>query len=56
MAAVSAVSGRTFAWVLGGVLTVGFVGLFIGPTSLAVGYSLMREWTGIEPAVVNDIS
>ncbi|NHZ88066.1 AI-2E family transporter [Massilia sp. CCM 8733] len=41
--------------VLGGVLAFGFVGLFIGPTLLAVGYSLMREWTGIEPAVVNDI-
>jgi hypothetical protein len=30
----------------------GFVGLFIGPTLLAVGYSRMREWTGIEPAIV----
>jgi predicted PurR-regulated permease PerM len=38
--------------VLGGVLAFGFVGLFIGPVLLAVGYSLIREWTGIEPAVV----
>lgn len=38
--------------VLGGVIAFGFVGLFIGPVLLAVGYSLMREWTGIEPAVV----
>lgn len=38
--------------VLGGVLAFGFVGLFIGPVLLAVGYSLMREWTGIEPAEV----
>ncbi|SHH26264.1 AI-2E family transporter [Massilia sp. CF038] len=38
--------------VLGGVLAFGFVGLFIGPVLLAVGYSLMREWTGIEPATV----
>jgi len=37
--------------VLGGVLAFGFVGLFIGPTLLAVGYSLLREWTGIDPAV-----
>ena len=36
--------------VLGGVLAFGFVGLFIGPTLLAVGYSLLREWTGIAPA------
>lgn len=35
--------------VLGGVLAFGFVGLFIGPVLLAVGYSLIREWTGIEP-------
>jgi predicted PurR-regulated permease PerM len=38
--------------VLGGVIAFGFVGLFIGPVLLAVGYSLMREWTGTEPAVV----
>ena len=39
--------------VLGGVLAFGFVGLFIGPVLLAVGYSLIREWTGIEPAVAD---
>ncbi len=39
--------------VLGGVLAFGFVGLFIGPVLLAVGYSLIREWTGIEPALVD---
>ena len=38
--------------VLGGVIAFGFVGLFIGPVLLAVGYSLMREWTGVEPAAV----
>lgn len=40
--------------VLGGVLAFGFVGLFIGPTLLAVGYSLLREWTGMTPAVVTE--
>ena len=40
--------------VLGGVLAFGFVGLFIGPVLLAVGYSLMREWTGTEPGPVTD--
>jgi predicted PurR-regulated permease PerM len=40
--------------VLGGVLAFGFVGLFIGPTLLAVGYSLMRDWTGVTPAVPAD--
>ncbi len=38
--------------VLGGVIGFGFVGLFIGPVLLAVGYSLVREWTGLEPAVI----
>jgi predicted PurR-regulated permease PerM len=27
-------------------MAFGFVGLFIGPTLLAVGYSLLRNWTG----------
>jgi predicted PurR-regulated permease PerM len=31
--------------VLGGVLAFGFVGVFIGPTLLAVGFSLLQEWT-----------
>lgn len=30
--------------VMGGVLAFGFVGIFIGPTLLAVGFSLMQEW------------
>ena len=31
--------------VLGGLMAFGFIGSFIGPTVLAVGYSLIREWT-----------
>ncbi len=30
--------------VMGGVLTFGFVGIFIGPALLAVGLSLLKEW------------
>lgn len=30
--------------VLGGALTFGFIGFFVGPTVLAVGYSLVVEW------------
>jgi predicted PurR-regulated permease PerM len=30
--------------VLGGVMAFGFVGLFIGPVLLAVGYTLLRDW------------
>lgn len=31
--------------VLGGVLAFGFIGVFIGPTLLAVGFSLIKEWS-----------
>jgi predicted PurR-regulated permease PerM len=31
--------------VFGGMLTFGFMGLFIGPTLLAVVYSLINDWT-----------
>lgn len=31
--------------VLGGALAFGFLGVFIGPTMLAVGYSVLHDWT-----------
>jgi len=34
--------------VLGGVLAFGFIGLFLGPILLAVGFSLILEWSGGE--------
>lgn len=34
--------------VIGGVLAFGFIGVFIGPTLLAVGYSLIQEWTACD--------
>lgn len=33
----------TFVGVLGGIATFGFIGVFLGPTLLAVGYSLIHE-------------
>lgn len=36
--------------VFGGLLAFGFIGLFIGPTLLAVGYSLLTDWVGNERA------
>ena len=30
--------------VLGGALAFGFIGVFIGPTLLAVGYRIVQEW------------
>ncbi|WP_374586051.1 AI-2E family transporter [Pseudoduganella sp.] len=35
--------------VMGGVLAFGFVGLFIGPTLLAVALGLLRNWTKVKP-------
>ncbi len=35
--------------VFGGALAFGLIGLFIGPTVLAVGYTLVQEW-GASPA------
>lgn len=32
--------------VFGGLLAFGFMGLFLGPTLLAVGYSLINDWSG----------
>ena len=31
--------------VIGGLLAFGFIGIFLGPTLLAVGYAMLREWT-----------
>jgi predicted PurR-regulated permease PerM len=34
--------------VVGGAVAFGFLGLFLGPTLLAVGYELIREWNAAE--------
>jgi predicted PurR-regulated permease PerM len=41
-----------FFGVLGGALMFGFIGVFIGPTLLAVGYRLVVEWHPVNRAVV----
>ncbi|MBL8702266.1 MAG: AI-2E family transporter [Alphaproteobacteria bacterium] len=35
----------TLLGIIGGVFAFGFLGLFLGPTLLAVGYTLLNEWT-----------
>jgi predicted PurR-regulated permease PerM len=35
--------------VFGGILAFGFMGLFLGPTLLAVAYSLLGDWVGSPP-------
>ena len=39
-----------FFGVLGGALAFGFIGVFIGPTLLAVGYRLVAEWAATHSA------
>jgi len=40
-----------FFGVLGGALTFGFIGVFLGPTLLAVGFRLVEEWSAtVSPA------
>ena len=41
-----------FAGVIGGLISVGIIGIFIGPVVLAVGYTLLGAWVN-EP-VRND--
>ena len=31
--------------ILGGAMAFGFIGIFLGPTVLAILYTLMREWS-----------
>ena len=38
-----------FLGVLGGTLAFGFLGLFLGPTLLATGYEIVRDWARVEP-------
>lgn len=38
-----------FLGVLGGAIAFGFIGVFLGPTLLAVGYRLIREWAVLHP-------
>ena len=35
--------------VLGGLISMGLIGVFLGPTILGVGYVLLRRWLGLEP-------
>ena len=37
-----------FLGVLGGVLAFGFIGIFVGPVLLAIGFSLAKEWSSGE--------
>jgi len=34
--------------VLGGVIAFGFIGVFLGPTLLAIGFALIEDWSGVK--------
>ena len=40
--------------VIGGILAFGFIGLFVGPTLLAVAYNLILEWSNTGPPLSKD--
>jgi predicted PurR-regulated permease PerM len=33
--------------VLGGVVAFGFIGVFLGPTLLAIGFALLQDWSDV---------
>lgn len=44
-----------FLGVLGGIVAFGFLGVFLGPTLLAVGYRLLLEWSEVEQPAQFDV-
>jgi predicted PurR-regulated permease PerM len=44
-----------FFGVVGGALAFGFIGVFLGPTLLAVGFRLVEEWNSTNRVVPDDI-
>jgi len=38
--------------VLGGAVAFGFIGVFLGPVLLAVGYALLQAWVKTPPVIV----
>jgi predicted PurR-regulated permease PerM len=45
-----------FFGVLGGALSFGFIGLFIGPTLLSVGFKLVQEWFATKPVELTRVA
>ena len=45
-----------FFGVLGGAVAFGFIGVFLGPTLLAVGYRLIKEWIATTPRIGTETS
>ncbi len=43
-----------FIGVLGGLMAWGFIGVFLGATLIAIGYTLLRSWLDETPAVARE--
>jgi predicted PurR-regulated permease PerM len=42
-----------FIGVLGGLIAWGFLGIFLGATLLAIGYTVLRSWLDQSPSAVS---
>jgi predicted PurR-regulated permease PerM len=45
-----------FFGVLGGLMAFGFLGVFLGPTLLTIGYVLLQEWSGAPRSATNEVA
>jgi len=45
-----------FLGVFGGAIAFGFLGIFLGPTLLATGYEIVRDWARIDPPLAQSDS
>src|SRR5574342_727484 len=45
-----------FLGVMGGAFAFGFLGIFLGPTLLATGYDIVRDWARVESAPASTLS
>jgi predicted PurR-regulated permease PerM len=45
-----------FFGVLGGLMAFGFLGVFLGPTLLAIGYVLFQEWSGAPLSTTKEVA
>ena len=45
-----------FAGVIGGIISFGFMGIFVGPVILAVTFVLLRDWVNKQPEAKKEAS
>ena len=50
------ISALVLFGVLGGLIAFGFLGIFLGPTLLALGYALFEEWSAEPRSAASEVS